>query len=663
MTENEVTREILGNVPIWLVWVFYVLAFGACSGAAIALVRRSRARHLAQPPAEAPLSPQMRLRAIAGYLVFHEQLRRDRFAGIAHLLTVYGFVVLILGTTIVFLEHQTPLHFFFGTFYRLASLVIDLGGLVFIVGLLMFLWRRHISRADQLLQTWWMASLAWLLLVIAVSGFFLEGARIATAMPDFERWSAIGYALALILHAAGFSAQDALVWHRLLWGFHAFVCVLFFALIPWPFFAHIVYGAASWSARSRRPLAQLRTPRLMETPSGAIDVQALDWNDLLHADACTTCGRCNTACPATASNKPLRPREIVLGIREALTDCDGVPSGGDLPARFDPDALWSCTTCGACNEVCPVGIDVYGKIVELRRARVEQGEIPDQAEAVFESTANTFNPFGKDNSQRLAWAHGLKPPVAEPDEEIELLYWIGCAGSFDPDGQSVSRAMIAILDRLGIRYRILGCRERCTGEPARRIGEEGLFQQCARENIATLSGHAVKTVLTHCPHCFNTMKNEYPEFGASFSVEHHSQSLARMHAEGKLEGIEGLESATYHDPCYLGRGNGVTQEPRAVIKGMTDAYVEMPRHGRESFCCGAGGGSLWLDIAGSDRIENIRAREAAETGAKAVITGCPFCKIMLEAGRQSLGDQDTLVVKDLAEFVAERLPTMADPSS
>jgi Fe-S oxidoreductase len=410
-------------------------------------------------------------------------------------------------------------------------------------------------------------------------------------------------------------------------------------------------------------LAQLRTPLLTETAPGAPNLQALDWNDLLHADACTTCGRCNEACPATAANKPLRPREIVLGIRAALTDSDGLPDSSDLSARFDPEALWSCTTCGACNEVCPVGIDVYGKIVELRRARVEQGDIPDQAEAVLESTANAYNPFGKENSQRLAWAQGLDLPVAEPGEEVELLYWIGCAGSFDPEGQSVSRAMVSILDRLGIRYRILGCRERCTGDPARRIGEEGLFQQCARENIATLAGHAVKTVLTHCPHCFNTMKNEYPEFGASFSVEHHTEFLARMLSEGRLDGIEGLDSVTFHDPCYLGRGNGETEAPRTVLEKLTEAHIEMPRQGRESFCCGAGGGSLWLDIAGRDRIENIRAREAAETGAKTVATGCPFCKVMLEAGRQALPDQGAFVVKDLAELVAERLPTPDDSAS
>jgi len=655
MNESAITREILGNIPAWLVGAFYAAALAACGWAALALMRRSSARHRARRPVQPAPPLGERLISIVRYLVFQEPLRRDRFAGIAHLLIVYGFFTLLVGTSIVFLEHQTPLHFFYGQFYRVASLVIDLGGLAFIAGLLMFLWRRHFGREERILQAWWVAALAWMLLAIAVSGFALEAARIALELPAFERWSAVGYALASVLHAADVSAETLQVWHRALWGGHALVCVLFFALVPWLFFGHMIHGAASWARRSRRPIGALRTPASTTLAPGAATVRGLDWNDLLQADACTTCGRCNAVCPAAAAGKPLRPREIVLGIREALTAAGSAADAGDLPGRFDSDALWSCTTCGACNEACPVGIDVYGKIVELRRASVEAGSIPDSAADFFEATANAFNPFGQHNDQRLAWAQGLNPPVAEPGEPVELLYWVGCAGSFDPDGQSVSRSMIAILDRLGIRYRILGCRERCTGDPARRAGEEGLFQQCARENIATLAGHSVKTVLTHCPHCFNTLKNEYPEFGASFAVEHHSQFLARLVAEGRLVGMEGLGSVTYHDPCYLGRGNGETAAPRAVIDAMSDARVEMPRHGRESFCCGAGGGGLWLDVPGADRIENIRSREAADTGAKTVVTGCPFCKTMLEAGNQALSDGKAPVVKDLAELVAERM--------
>ncbi len=658
MNEHAITREILGNVPAWLEVAFYAATFAALGAAALALLRRAAERRRARRAAEPPPPLGARLLAIARYLLFQDALRRDRFAGAAHLLVSYGFFVLFVGTTIVFLEHRTPLHFFYGRFYRIASLAIDLGGLAFVAGLLMFLARRHFGRQQRLLRAWWVAALAWLLLVIAVSGFALEAARIAVDLPDFERWSVVGYALALALRAADVGTENLERLHRVLWGGHALVCVALFALVPWLFFGHMIYGGWSWSLRRRRPLGALRSPAPSAAP-GAASVEALDRNDLLQADACTTCGRCNDACPAAAAGKPLRPREIVLGIRDALSESRHDIHGGDLIGRFEPDALWACTTCGACNEACPVGIDVYDKIVEVRRARVEAGVVPDAAAHLFEATASAFNPFGKPDAERLAWAQGLNPPVAEPGEAVELLYWVGCAGSFDPDGQSVSRAMIAILDRLGIRYRILGCRERCTGDPARRAGEEGLFQQCARENIRTLASHSVKTVLTHCPHCYNTMKNEYPELGASFAVEHHSQFLARMIAEGRIAGMAGLGSVTYHDPCYLGRGNGETAAPRAVIDAMSDARVEMPRHGAQSFCCGAGGGSLWLDVAGEERIENIRSREAADTGARIVATACPFCKSVLEAGGQGLGDGRSLVARDLAELVEER---MARPS-
>lgn len=655
MSELGVSREILGNVPTWLVDSFYALALGALTWAGLSLWRRRAVRHRGRPPVqpEAPLAS--RLASIARYLTFHEPIRRDRFAGVAHLLTVYGFFALFVGTTLVFLEDQTPLHFFYGTFYRVASLGIDLGGLALTIGLSMFLWRRHVSRQERLLQAWWVAAMAWLLLVISVSGFLLEGARIAVEMPEFERWSAVGYGVALAWNAAGVGAEAASSAHRLLWGLHAFACVLFFAAIPWLFFSHVLYGAASWSSNRRRPLAQLRTPHA-GAPPGAARVEDLDWNDLLQADACTTCGRCNAVCPAAAAGTPLRPREIVLGIRSALTPRGVSTVDGDLRSQFDPLALWSCTTCGACNESCPVGIDVYDMIVELRRGAVEAGDVPDAAADVFESTARGFNPFGKGDEERLAWAGGLALPIAEPGEAIDLLYWIGCAGSFDPDGQAVSRSMVSILDHLGIRYKILGCRERCTGDPARRMGEEGLFQRCARENIATLASHGVEHVLTHCPHCFNTMRNEYPQFGASFRVEHHSQFLARMRSEGRLEGMQGLESLTYHDPCYLSRGNSETGSARSVLDAMTEARVEMPRHGRNSACCGAGGGGLWLDVPARDRVENLRTREAVQTGAKTLVTGCPFCKLMLESGRQGLGDAGgSMRVVDLAELVASRM--------
>jgi len=658
MPVNEpVTREIMGNVPMWLAVAFYMAALAACGWALLALVRRFRQHRRGRRAAPRESSSWVgSVAGVLGYLTFHRQLLRDRFAGVAHILLFYGFVVLFIGTCLVFLEHDTPLHFFYGRFYLAASLVIDLGGLAFLAGLSMFLYRRLFGNSRRILRRAYVAALLWLLLAIGLTGFVLEGARIAVDRPDFERWSVAGYAIGLGLNGIGIEGDAALRLHRFSWTVHAILCVVFFALLPWGFFSHMVYGAVSWALRTRRARSTLRPvdlqaqARAKQVP-GASTWPQLSWIDLLQADACTTCGRCNEVCPAHAAGKPLHPRDVVLGVREAMDSSDTL----DLQSLIDADVLWSCTTCGACNEACPVGIEVYDKIVELRRGTVEAGVVPTAASDCFESSAEEFNPFRKPNADRMSWAAGLNVPVAAEGMPIELLYWVGCAGSFDPDGCSVSRSMVKILNHLGTSYRVLGTRERCTGDPARRMGEEGLFQELARANIVTLKNHGVQRVLTHCPHCFNSFRNEYPQLDdVAFEVEHHTQFLARMIAEGKLKAGNGVEQkVTFHDPCYLGRGNGETQAPRRVLSSLPQlTQVEMPRHGRESFCCGAGGGSLWLDVRGEDRVENIRAREAADTGADTIVTGCPFCKGMLAAGRESL-DGPEIDVRDLAELVVQ----------
>lgn len=663
---ERVTREILGNVPDWLSVAFYILAFSALTIAASGIAARRRKHRAGRPDIEEQRGSASwfdTLKAAAKYLTFHQQLLRDPLAGVAHILTFYGFVILFWGTCLVFLEHDTPLHFFYGSFYKIASCIIDLGGLAFLTGLGLFLWRRHVAPPARILQAWWVASLAWLLFAIGVTGFLLEACRIAVDFPDFEAWSVIGYSLALTLWQCGISGSAATNLHRWLWGGHAALCVAFFVLLPWKFFGHMIYGLASWTRRRERPYSALATvPLSLQTPPGAVFWEQLTRLDLLQTDACTTCGRCNAVCPANAAGKPLQPREIVLGLRSA------VDYGGALPLTtwIDDSALWSCTTCAGCNAACPVGIDIYDKIVELRRGRVESGSVPEPARNLFEATLAEYNPFQRPAFERMAWAGTLQPAIAQTDEPIELLYWVGCAGSFDPDGRSVSQAMIKILNHLRVNYRILGGRERCSGDPARRLGEEGMFQELARHNLEQFSRHRVQRILTHCPHCFNTLRNEYPQLrqegnGTShlvYEVVHHTQFLAEMIGLGRLRlATAESGSVTFHDPCYLGRGNGIVDAPRDVLRATGASLVEMPRNGADSFCCGAGGGAMWVDVPGNDRVENLRTREAAQTGAATVATGCPFCKGMLTAGKQAADGRDSPVsrlrVKDVAELVVE----------
>jgi Fe-S oxidoreductase/nitrate reductase gamma subunit len=665
----EMTREILGNVPPALQIGLYLFSFAACGLAVLWFSRRLLLHRRATAGATDEGRPRSMLAGIGSvlrYLTFHEQLLRDRYAGLAHLLMFHGFFILFIGTCLVFLEHDTPLHFFYGPFYLTASLIIDLGGVAFVVGLVMFLWRRTRDGEERIMGAWWVSSLPWLLLAIGVSGFLLEGTRIARDMPAFERWSVVGYGTALGLRLAGIGGEAALSWHRAIWVTHAVLCVAFFALLPWRFFGHMVYGAISWATRREGVRAALRPSLPAGRSPGAVTINDLPWRDLLQADACTTCGRCNDVCPAHAAGKALRPREVVLGLRAAM-DARAAASvsspgrtsdsgGTQFSAHISDEMLWACTTCAACDEACPVGIEIFGKIIEGRRGRIERGEVPQAAEQLFESTAAEFNPYGRPAVDRLVWAGDLRVRVAQEDEPIELLYWVGCAGSFDPDGQAVSRSLIKILNHLGINYRVLGRRECCTGDPARRMGEEGLFRELARRVIDRLERHSVVRVLTHCPHCFNTFKNEYPALGARFEVEHHSQFLARMIRERRLRLPAGrADTIVFHDPCYLARGNGETASPRQVLGALPRIHLkEMPRSGTRTFCCGAGGGAMWLDLPGTTRVENIRAQEAADVGATTVATACPFCKSMLEAGRQSLqAGCSEIDVKDLAELVVE----------
>lgn len=659
MFGNEaITREILGNVPHWLAVLFYISATIACSYAALSFWQRTRSSRKSQAPSTpSPVATwNVRVIRVLRYLVFHEQLRRDPYAGWSHLLVVYGFFILFVGTCLVFLEHDTPLHFFYGWFYQAASLVIDLGGLAFLIGLSMFLARRISGGSTRILREWWVTALSGLLLTIGVSGFLLEAARIAIDLPAHEWCSIVGYPLAVGLRSAGLQGSTAVFLQQILWAGHAIVCIAFFTLLPWGFFGHMAYGLTSISLRDERRLSHLPIiPLLAAQPPGATSWINFSPRDLLQTDACTTCGRCNEVCPAAAAGKPLRPRDVVLELRRNHTE-HAVPLP-DTRLQLSDEVLWSCTTCAACNQACPVGIDVYDKIVDLRRGKVELGQVPASAEDVFASVAEFSNPFDRPNAERLHWARGLDVPVAQDGEPIETLYWIGCSGSFSPEGQSIARSMVKILNHLGVNYRVLGTAERCTGDPARRMGEEGLFQQCAAQNIRELQSRGVKRVITHCPHCYNTMRNEYPGVNpsaAGWQTQHHTEFLAEQMAAGKLEGSKRLnETVTFHDPCYLGRGNGIVREPREILSTLNLPIVEMPRHGETSFCCGAGGGSMWLDVRGSERIENQRYAEASATSASVIGTGCPFCKTMLMAARQASTAADVPGPKilDVAELV------------
>ena len=676
--ENEVHRTVFGNIPGPIQIAFYTLIPVMVVWGAFRFADRMKNWERGAVAKRRTTAKNAKRRAAdfrAG--VYMRTLLRDSAAGLMHSMIYFGFLVLMGVTTVLEIDHQMPesLKFLHGTTYKAYALVGDLAGTVFTVGVIWAIVRRYIQRPYRIrIKT--KAEHGVILgtfLAIGITGFVAEGFRIAVdGMPNYEKFSFIGYPLATAFD--GMSASAISTWHQWSWIAHVVSFVVFLAILPVTMLRHVFTSPLNMYLRDKdRPKGAMKPmPNLMETELesfGASVVEDFTWKQLLDTDACTMCGRCTSVCPAHATGKPLDPREIVLKTGEvmAATGSPQVspPLGVDgeikigansLFERITAEEIWSCTSCKACDEICPVNIEILDKILDMRRyLSLMESNFPAELGNAYRAMENQGNPWGMNQGERGDWANDIAGvEIVDPGSALttEYLYWVGCAGSFDDKNKKVTQSMAKLLRRAGIDVAILGPSEMCTGDSARRSGNEYLFQMLAMPNIEMLDGMGVKKIITQCPHCFNTLQNEYPQLGGNYEVVHHTQLLEELIADGRLDVSQATleERITYHDSCYLGRHNDVYMAPRKVvgaIKGIE--IVEMPRNGTTGMCCGAGGARMWMEESIGTKVNDERAREALSTGATRIATACPFCYIMLDDGAKAAGaDEDQVKVADLA---------------
>ncbi len=674
---KEPAREVFDGIPGALQVAFYTVIPVLLVWGAFAFSNRVRNWERGAPDRRKTTKKNVknRLRDFrAG--AYMQTLLRDSAAGLMHSMIYFGFMVLLGVTTVLEIDHQMPegLKFLHGRTYMAYSFIGDLAGLVFVVGIVWAIVRRYVQRPYRIrIKTKpEHAIILGVFLLIGLSGFFAEAFRIAEAgSPSHEKWSFIGYPLAQLFDGA--SEHTLSTWHQIMWITHVVAFAAFLVMLPITMLRHIFTSPLNMYLKDRdRPKGAMRAmPNLTETSLesfGASVVEDFTWKQLLDTDACTMCGRCTSVCPAHATGKPLDPREIVLKTGEVMAasanpqvtpplsiDKEITISANSLFDRITAEEVWSCTTCRACDEICPVNIEILDKILDMRRyLSLMESNFPSELGNAYRAMENQGNPWGMNQGERADWADGLDVAVVDPGDPFsaEYLYWVGCAGSFDDKNKKVTQAMANLLRRAGIEVAILGPSEMCTGDSARRSGNEYLFQMLAMPNIEMLNGMGVKKIIAQCPHCFNTLKNEYPQLGGNYEVIHHTQLLENLIASGELDVSQATleERITYHDSCYLGRHNDVYLAPRKVvgsIKGIE--VVEMQRNGTKGMCCGAGGARMWMEENVGTKVNDERAVEAISTGATRVATACPFCYIMLDDGVKAAGKEENEVkVADIA---------------
>jgi Fe-S oxidoreductase len=684
-----IARESFRHFPVPLVIAFYLVGSAALGVFAYGAWSRIRKYRTGKPAQRLDLLWQ-RIASAIWTIGAHTTLKnRDPYAGLAHALIFWGFAALLVGTTVVVVDQDIlrpilpQFQFWSGNFYLWFSLILDLMGAGFLIGLAMMALRRwrfklpqqDYSRPDRGQEEYSRLGYVrddWIflggLLFIGVTGFVIEGLRICADRPPFEVWSVVGWQLANLLDALGLSPAAAGRIHPYGWWVHALLALGFVAYLPYSKAIHMLVDVANRVFRD--PLAGKRLPPI-PAEAEAMGYRSLNdftWKELLDLDACTKCGRCHIACPARAGGWQLSPRDLILELREQAEATLGGRSWlhearvreahkADAEFMIKPATLWACTSCLACVEACPVAVEHVPLIVQMRRNLVEQGTMDRNLQGVLEKTLRYGNSFGEPARNRAKWTEGLPFKIKDARKEpVDFLWFVGDYASYHPNLQKITRAVARVFHAAGLDFGILYDGERNAGNDVRRVGEEGLYQSLVESNLAVLAKARFKEIVTTDPHSCNTLRFEYPEFGGTWRVRHYTEVVLELMEAGKLPLQRRLEGiVTYHDPCHLSRYAEVTEAPRAILEKLGLTLVEMARNRTNSFCCGAGGGRIWMTDAGTAvRPSEQRIIEATEiAGVKFFVTACPKDVTMFKEAVTSTKNDAHLQVKDLIEFVEE----------
>jgi len=605
-----------------------------------------------------------------------KNFRIKDWAPLGHALMVWGFFISIIfyfffiilteGFGLIAIEETQ--------FYFYAAWVMDFFAVFIFIGAAWGIIRRYIVRPERLKGEQTIEAMIILLSVLVhpITHIFEIATKIAlghppaglghTILPPVSAWVSN-------LFTVG-SGTEA--WYLgFLWA-HWVTVVIVLVIIPYTRYLHIIASIFNGILRNR-PRTVLKPIDLEEAESfGVATIDQLTWKQNLDLYSCVVCGNCQELCPAYESGKKLNPKKIIQDLKKHLLEVgpelvaakargEPAPANPNVPLAENVillDEIWACTTCGACDEVCPVWVDHIDKIVDLRRNLVmEQSSIPETGEGALRSIEDRGHPWRGTTLSRTDWAEGLDIKVMADDQDVDILFWVGCTEALEERSTKVAQATAKLLKAAGVNFGILGTEESCCGEPARRLGNEYLFQMQAAKNIEILKNYGVKRIVTACPHGYNILKNEYPQFGGNYEVIHHTELIAQLIKEGKLKIKKNLnELVTYHDACYLGRYNNIYNQPRQIIKAVPGLdMVEMERNRRRAFCCGGGGGHMWLEEQEGNRINEMRTEQAMETKAQTVITACPLCLQMFEDGIKAKAAEEQLKVMDIAELIAARI--------